>query len=216
MTTRCFNAICVKALTALALANICVISSCRDAFNIKVKNSEITALVVEGNINSGTGSTLIHLSRTTPVDTAGRQPETGAQVTVDGEDLSSAQLIDQGNGSYTSSQLSLNHNVRYRLHINTLSGEEYVSAFLLPLQTPPVDSLSWRHDAQGVHVALTTHDPQNRINFYRWNYIETWEIHSVARAFIRYVPADTTFATLTFAQTDSQYYCFRTDSSLLR
>ncbi|HLZ88242.1 MAG TPA: DUF4249 domain-containing protein [Puia sp.] len=150
-------------------------------------------LVVEGFINTNPGeSTTFNLSHTIKVDTNLYTPEPGATVTVEGSDNNQYRLPEAGTGSYTAPLSGLDYNITYRLHIITAKGKQYASDYF-PLRTsPPIDSISWRrleNDIhQGIQVYASTHDPQNKTHYYRWDYQETWEFHSHFFATAQYVP----------------------------
>jgi hypothetical protein len=154
-----------------------LIAGCKEAYNPPIKNVNIDYLVVEGNIEAGNDSTIVHLTRTIPVnDTSIIQPELNATVTVESEDGESYQLQSEQNGFYSSASLNINISKKYRLHIFTGNGKEYASDYVPVLQTPPIDSVSWKFDADGnVNIYVNTHDATNQAQYYRWQYTETWE-----------------------------------------
>ncbi|MBA4168306.1 MAG: DUF4249 domain-containing protein, partial [Chitinophagaceae bacterium] len=136
-------------------------------------------------INSGQGETSIKLSRTLALsDTTNIKAEQGALLSVEGDDNSVYQLMDQGNGVYQHSQLLLNEAGEFRLHIKTANGKEYYSDFAQPIKTPPIDSVSWTRETTGVQININTHDPFNKTHYYTWNYDESWEVDA---QYIRYV-----------------------------
>jgi hypothetical protein len=49
-----------------------------------------------------------------------------------------------------------------------------------------MDSVSWTKENDGVQIYVTTHDDLNKSIYYRWEYDETWEIHSAYYAFYKY------------------------------
>src|ERR1700712_1980793 len=85
-------------------------------------------LVVEGYI-SGNTPTSFTLSRTIKLSADTTNPqEVGASIQVEGDDNSVYQLTEAGGGVYgTIGSLSLNAAVKYRLHIHTQTGGEYLS-----------------------------------------------------------------------------------------
>lgn len=132
-------------------------------------------LVVDGFINSGGDSTIIKLSRTRNLsDTAKTINEEYAVVTIESEAGNQMRLTYTGNGNYTAPFLPIQASQKYRLQIQTLSGETYQSDFVPVKQTPAIDSLSWHQDG-GVSVSVNTHDPSSNTRYYRWEYTETYE-----------------------------------------
>ena len=152
--------------------------SCREKYTPRIASPVTGYLVVEGIINSGSGPTNILLSRTNKVSADSLQYENGAIVQVEGNDNSIYYLDDKGNGQYGSSQLNLNSARQYRLRIKTQEGKEYLSDFVAVKTTPPIDSVRWQYEDDGVHFFVNTHDPSNNSRYYYWKYEETWEFHS--------------------------------------
>jgi hypothetical protein len=156
---------------------IVLLFSCKEVYNPPLKNPGYNYLVVEGNIVAGNDSTFIHLSRTVAVsDTSTVQPELNATVKVEGQGGEIYQLQEQGNGVYFSTPLNISPNENYRVHIFTSNGREYASDYVPVKQTPPIDSVSWTYDpTTGVAIYVNTHDATNSSQYYRWQYVETWE-----------------------------------------
>lgn len=137
-------------------------------------------LVVDGVINTYPGGeTIITLSRTAPIgDTFSIRPELFARVAIQSDAGESYLLSQYDSGQYKSEALTLNAGRQYRLDIFTNDGNHYQSDFLTPIQTPEIDSLTWRRD-KDVIVSINTHDPSNQTRYYRWAYDETWEYRAV-------------------------------------
>jgi hypothetical protein len=112
------------------------------------------------------------------VDSVAFRFVTSANVRVEGEDNTSQRLNEQPGGVYHSPQLNFNDDVKYRLHINTTDGKEYISDYVPVLRTPDIDTLNWEKGDDGVTIFVNTHDAQNKTLYYRWEYEETWEVHS--------------------------------------
>lgn len=152
---------------------------CKEVYNAPIVSPDTGYLVVEGFINSGQGPTSVTLTRTTKLYNAGNIIyEHNAQVTVEGESNESFPLYEFGNGVYQSQPLSLNNAEKYRIHIKTTDGKEYVSDFTPVKATPDIDSISWKRENGGVQLYINTHDPQNNTRYYQWKYEQTWEYHS--------------------------------------
>ncbi|MBC8054516.1 MAG: DUF4249 domain-containing protein [Sphingobacteriaceae bacterium] len=158
-------------------------AACKERFEPAIDTPLTGYLVVEGNINSGNGPTVIKLSRTGRLNLGGRA-EKGAEVQIVGEDLSTYNLTGSDNGVYTSAVLNLPEQ-RYRLRIKS-SGKEYLSELLEEKKTPPIDSVSWQRAAEGVKLYVHTHDDSNKTKYYKWTFEETWEIRSELEAFYKF------------------------------
>jgi len=68
----------------------------------------------------------------------------------------------------------------------TTQGKEYQSDIIDNKNNPAIDSLGWKQDAEGVVISVNTHDPSGQARYYRWDYVETWEIHSEYEANVKY------------------------------
>lgn len=162
--------------------------ACKEKYELPYAGPSKGYLVVDGVINSGQGPTAIRLSRTLAlVDSVGSRNELRATVRVEGEDNSQYPLMESNGGLYTATQLALNNSVKYRLYIRTTDGKEYVSDYRNVIQTPPIDSVEWVREDGGVQFYINTHDPLNKTLYYRWEYEETWEFHSVYPARLKWI-----------------------------
>lgn len=159
---------------------------CKQRFEPPVTAPVNGYLVVDGVINSGSGTTSIRLSRAIPLaDSARMKNERNAVVRVEGEDNSVYPLSETAQGVYTIPQLGLNNNVKYRLYIKTTDGKEYNSEFMGVIKTPPIDAVRWEQN-NGLQFYINTHDPQNNTRYYRWEWEETWEFHSAFTTILEY------------------------------
>jgi len=152
--------------------------SCRQRYDPPVVSSGATFLVVEANLNPQ-GLTSILLTRSVPLGTGSAiKPELNAQVTVEGKDNTTRQLSGIGNGRYNNANLSLTIGTEYRLRIKTTNGKEYLSEYVKARKTPAIDSIGYEQESEGLRVQAYTHDVTKQTRYYRWDFDETWEIHS--------------------------------------
>ncbi|MEI9806716.1 MAG: DUF4249 domain-containing protein [Bacteroidota bacterium] len=166
----------IKIILIIAVTALC---SCREDFRPPAVSSPNTYLVVEGVLNIGAGPTTVRLTKTFRLnDTARLRPETNARLQVEKDDNTIYTLAETGNGYYSAPNLNLQVNSKYRLRIKTSGGKEYLSDYSTGRNTPAIDSLGWRYGTEGVDIYVNTHDPANNTKYYRWDYDETWEIHS--------------------------------------
>jgi len=144
-------------------------------------------LVIEGTVNSGHGNSTLKISRTTPLNNLDSiVSEIAAQVNLEGEDNSSYLFSENPAGHYNATDLNLNTSIKYRLHIKTVSGKEYLSDYVGVNNNPPIDSISREIDSNGMKLNINTHDPQNNTRYYQWEYAETWEFRSIDSASLKY------------------------------
>jgi uncharacterized protein DUF4249 len=162
--------------------------ACKEAYVPPVISSNKRFLVVEGFINNGADSTYFHLTRSYKLDdSASLQPELHAVLNVEGKDNSSYPLVELGNGYYASPGLALNNAIQYRLHIRTADAKQYASDFVDLKTSPPIDSISWVRNADGLQIYCNTHDDQKASRYYRFEYGETWQFNAVFYSTLEYV-----------------------------
>jgi hypothetical protein len=166
-------------------------------------------LVVEGVINTGNDSSRFTLSRTVSLSTTTPDFVTDAQVSVEGNDNTTYSLTGNGKGVYTSAPLNLDNTKQYRLHIITSNGDNYLSDYVGVKVTPPIDSIQYVIKNNGLQINLNTHDPANNTHYYRWDYTETWEFHSMYNSNY-YSTGDTVIRRPYNKQI---YYCYTSDNS---
>jgi len=190
---------------------LCYVSGCKKSYSPPPVNAPASYLVVEGVINTGLGPTTIKLSRTVNLSagTSGN-PVLNAIVTIESDKGNSYPVPEAGNGKYVSATLSLDNTVRYRLRINTADNREYVSDFVAVLNPPPVDSVTFAVKSNGIQMYVSTHDPQNHTRFYRWEYEETWVLHT---AFYSLYKSNGDTVTERDLDNDQIYQCWRSDTS---
>jgi hypothetical protein len=165
---------------AYFIAIILIIAEgCRKPYLPLAVSSAGSYLVVEGVIYIGSDSTIIKLSRTVPLSgKTTSTPELNAQVTVVGSNNITYPLIGIGNGRYAAAKLNLDQTLKYRLIIKTGTGSTYASDFIAVKITPPIDSIGYTVQDNGISIYANTHDPNNTTRYYRYDYEETWQFHS--------------------------------------
>ena len=153
-------------------------ASCKDRYNPPAVSVNSSYLVVEGYLN-GSGTTTIRLSRTFKLADTARIPlEQNAQVRVESNSGQAYALTPKGSGMYEAAQIAFSAAQQYRLYIRTSANKEYRSEYVPYKATPVIDSINWRRNNEGIQVYANAHDDQSKTTYYRWNYDETWELHS--------------------------------------
>jgi hypothetical protein len=167
--------------TYIICLSLLALAACRKAYTPPAVAFAGSYLVVEGVINSGGDSTILKLSRTVKLnDTTKLNPETGATVTLEGEDGNTFPPLKESatvKGSYINPSLVLTPGKRYRIRIK--SGlSEYLSDYAESKITPSIDSvtyaLSHTYNA-GLRVNVNTHDATGKSIYYKWDYAETYQ-----------------------------------------
>jgi hypothetical protein len=165
-------------LSVLGMLVFVFIWSCKDKYMPKINYPPSGFLVVEGIINTGAGPTTVTLTRASRLDSIVILPETGAEIDVQSDQGISFPLSEQANGNYTINQLSVDPTRKYRIHIKTSNGKQYLSALSDVKITPPIDSVGWSAGPDAVTVYVSTHDNQGKSIYYQWNFEETWKYNS--------------------------------------
>jgi hypothetical protein len=166
-----------------------ILASCVDPYEPAIINAPNSFLVVDGYINSN-GPTVFRLSRTQNLAEKTPPPRvTTAQVYVEEQGGRRVQLSHDGQGEYTGQYLNIDTGKQYRLFIQT-EGREYASAFVPVKSTPPIDSVSWKLEHDGLQIYVSTHDPRQQTRYYRWDYQETFEFTSAFYSSIEYVKGE--------------------------
>jgi hypothetical protein len=141
----------------------------------------------------------MRLSRTGDLTDTVTHPEIGALVNVEGDNGSRFALMENGYGEYNIAQLALENNIKYRIHIRTGDGREYISDFTPVKYTPAIDSITWQRENGGLTLYANAHDPQNATRYYRWKYEETWEFHSAFYSSLKYLYDSSTYTIIGLA-----------------
>ncbi|WP_423148988.1 DUF4249 domain-containing protein [Rubrolithibacter danxiaensis] len=184
-----------------------IFSYCVSPYDVEVVKTDNSFLTVNGFINSK-GITEITLSRTLNLSDSGKAtPESNAQVFIEDEQGEKSSLNETGAGTYLSALLTLDKTRKYRLSIKTTNGKEYASDFVPVLETPEIDSISWKVQSDGLQIYVNSHDTKNATRYYRWDYEDTWEFTSLYNSVLMYVP-DTVVT-----RTDDIYHCWTSDRS---
>jgi hypothetical protein len=153
--------------------------SCKKPYLPPAVSSSKNYLVVEGVINSGTDSTIIKLSRTVHLSSGTTiNPETNAVLIVESDQNIIYPLTEATDGFYATAGLNLDITRKYRLRIKTVGNQQYLSDFVQVKTTPPIDSVGFIIEKNGLQIYANAHDIQNNTRYYRWDYVETWQFHS--------------------------------------
>jgi hypothetical protein len=165
----------IKRLTGIILLGGTAVWGCKKLYTPNAVSTSNSYLVVEGVIAAGNDSTIINLNRTMQLTSASNhKPEIGAKVSVDDQQGTSYPLPEVDSGKYAAPPLNLDNSHKYRVSITTTDGQIYVSDYVPVKTTPPVDSVWFARNGNGVNIYSATHDPSNSARYYRWDYTETY------------------------------------------
>ncbi|MGZ3764307.1 MAG: DUF4249 domain-containing protein [Mucilaginibacter sp.] len=183
---------------------------CKKPFNPPASiSADNRYLVIEGVIN-GNDSTFIKLSRTKKIDTLRTvYPEMNARISVESDANNSFSLTELTSGTYVAPPFNLDPAHKYRLRIKTSDNKEYLSDFVVVKNSPPIDSVGYLTQSDGLQLYVNTHDATNTTRYYRWEYREDWQFHS------KYVSScvATPYTVITREPDQKVYDCFGNDSS---
>jgi len=157
---------------------VLLMTGCKEKYDSPVPSIETGYLVIEGVINNDGDTTDIKLSRTTNLGDTGKRIETGAVVTLEGTNGSSYRLGENFAGNYTINNIHLDNSIQYRINIHTSNNQQYQSDFVSVRNNPPIDTITWARENDGVQIYINTHDPQNNTRYYQWEFEETWEFNT--------------------------------------
>jgi hypothetical protein len=174
---------------ALTLFMLAAFSACRERYGLPMEAGITGALVVEGNILIG-DTTVVRLSRTSPVGERRLDPESGATVIVEGDDNSNYFLNEFEPGTYKIAPLPLNNSASYRLKI-VAGDKQYESEWAEVMETPEIDSVFWERN-DGVEIFVQSNGRDDQSKYYKWDYEEVWDFYSKyqSRVYFTYVNDD--------------------------
>lgn len=195
----------------LAWLMILLVGGCVDPFRPPEVASPDSYLVVNGFFNSAPGTTTtIQLSRSQNLtDPKAPTAETGATVTIESARNAVSALREASAGVYSLSGVTPLSGETYRLHVRTAKGVNYYSEYVPVVTTPPIDSISWRAENDGVQINVNTHDLQNQTHYYRWEYDETWAYTAAYYSSYEYIASTKKIVN----RTDDIFHCWGSSSS---
>jgi hypothetical protein len=205
------HTVVLSALTAL-LATACI-----TPFEPAYLSESGGILVVEGMILEGS-ATVVRLSRSKAPDAEGEDYRyvTDAAVYVLCSDGTEIPLRWNGvKGEYVpASAIDFKDGVTCALEIRA-DGKQYRSDDLMPLQTPPIEALSYitRNDGTETEIRISTRDQEGKTAYYRWTYEEDWEIRAEYVALLRYDPERMLVVEQSLETGNNRYYCWGRDVS---
>ena len=181
---------------------------CIEPYQAPDISENISILVVDGFINATEGSATVRLTKAIALSKKDEYPtEKGADVKITSENGNSFTLLEQDSGKYYADGLTVDPSSRYQLSIRTADNRHYISDYISVTQTPPIDSVTWRPEDEGVSILVNTHDDSNSSRYYKWDYIETWEYHSPYPSYYTNVgPSEVVVR----KPEEMVYYCYKT------
>ena len=169
----------IMKLSRSLFPSLVILASCIEPFEPDLHSDTFNILVVDGFINSTNNSATVRFSRAVSLsEEVPPSQDIVATVNIEDEAGTTFTLNNQGLGYYSLENIALDNSRKYRLHIYSQFDEEILSDFIELKDTPPIDSVVWRPDKDGISIYVNTHDPGAKSRYYSWNYTETWEYTS--------------------------------------
>lgn len=170
--------ICILLLT--------ILFACREAYTPRIDRYE-NILVIDGLITDQAGPHVVRLTRSFAFDETTPSPEEGAIVMVMDEENNLYEFREEQAGVYTSNpSFSGKIGSSYKLLVNTADQQNYESEWVELRDVPEIDSIGYEMQERptsepnqsvfGMEIRVNTHDETNQTRYYRWEWMETWEI----------------------------------------
>ena len=167
---------------------IALVDGCIEKYETPPSKYPVSYLVVDGFLDATKKSAEVKLSRTLALSDNEFIPlETGATVTVEDQSGSFFKLDELKDGNYTASDLLINSESKYRIHVVSAKGGEYHSDYVPVLTSPSLDSITWEPSSDGVTIYANSHGDDNETHsrFYKWNFVEVWEYTAAFFSYFR-------------------------------
>jgi hypothetical protein len=181
-------------------------------------------LVVDGVILDK--GTTIKLSRTVKIDNAFKKVHFSPEEVIN----ANVQVIDDNsqviavakpqilNGTaipeyIVESEIVFIPGTKYALEIH-IGGKHYQSDFVTPVMTPDIDEVTWRNNEDfTLDILVSTHDPENKIVYYRWMFEEDWEIKAPLFTPFLFDLKTNQIYEQSLSGPNNRYYCWASDKS---
>jgi Domain of unknown function (DUF4249) len=151
-------------------------SACLDPYRPPDISDTSQLISIEGSVNTTDRIANVKLTRPVVLNSDSElEPEVGATVTIRTEKNRTYTLIEKSPGRYSLENIDIQDGTFCQLIVNTSSGGQYESAMIEMKKTPAIDRAYFNFLADGVEVAVDTHDDTGQTGFYHWTYDETWE-----------------------------------------
>lgn len=160
-----------------------VAAACVDPYHIE-KTTNPKTLVVEAVFSDQLKNHQVLLSRATSLDNRTLKPEQGATVSISDQLGNRIDLTEVRPGVYETPQVAAEPGNTYTLRIETEDGGRYSSDAEPFKSGTDIGNLYVKYinnpdgEGKGLQVFLDAEDASRQTNFYRWNYIETYEVHA--------------------------------------
>ncbi|UCS91934.1 DUF4249 domain-containing protein [Echinicola marina] len=192
---------------------------CREVYEPEIDQEELEILVVEGHIEVEEGLSEIKLSYTSPISSGEvfMNSITNADVTIEYQDQAGSMvqipLWGDQTGRYFFDRY-LNSDGEYRLSIDIPEKGKYLSDWIRPQITPPIDSIGYHQgEDDDLEIYLNTKGNENA-QYFIWNFEETWIFNTPIISFLKYVKLSETKDTILYRTANEMTNeCFLSEKS---
>lgn len=161
------------------LVTMLLVCGCIEPYDPPLNNEDISLIVIDGFLNVSESKATVSITRTLAVKSEEGVPaESGAVVHIENEEGLVYPLTEIIEGVYEGPVPAAGTSSKYRLAVRTRNNREYVSEYVVPMPTPPIDSITYSIVDDGVEFEVTTHDATNKAQNFRWTYLETYEYNA--------------------------------------
>ncbi len=160
--------------------------ACREPYTPEIERYE-NILVIDGLITDQQGPYLVKLTRSFAFDESIPTPEEGALVMIMDENEGIYEFTEEQAGIYVShSSFRGELGSSYKLLVSTSDQLNYESEWVELRDVPEIDSIAYElqeratsdpnQSVYGMEIKVNTHDNSDQTRYYRWEWVETWEI----------------------------------------
>lgn len=188
------------------------ISSCVEPYEPAETLNAPDILVIDGYISTADQSATVKITHAVSLsENSSPAPEPGASIQIEEFEGIAYPLTESDAGIYIATGLTLDINKKYRLNVRTSGGKSYLSEYIELIETPPIDSITWRPTSDAVEILVNTHDDTGKAKYYQWKYEETWKYSSNYQSNFVFdqITGEVTWRELS----DQNYICFGSSSS---
>lgn len=157
-----------------------ILSGCVDEYRLPKDIDDLykQELVIEGSILPNSES-VFYVTRTIPLNsTQERDNIVNAEIAIVGQngyESETAEFIEDA--KYIIKTEKLSNNTLYAVRV-IVDGETYQSSFQSLLDSPDIDSISWKEQQESISIHVSTHNDNKVTRCYMWTYEEDWEFHA--------------------------------------
>jgi hypothetical protein len=166
----------------LVILLLMLYNGCVEPFDIQ-DISTTDVLVIEGLLSTQYKRHRVSVSRTSSLNDRRFIPESGAEVRIESSDGDEITLTEESPGNYETAETTGEAGKTYTLFVTTHDGRQYASHEVTLTSGPEIASITANYSPQndqgdGIQIAVNTEDPTGNARYYRWNYVETYQVQA--------------------------------------